>query len=487
MPRRGTQGRSLQGKRPAAKRRPARGAASRGASCRAWRAVRQAACCGAALGVAVTAALCWAPAWAGPADNGNAAGAAGLADVVGATTASGGPAKPAYSQIDGDTVHPCPGWPVWLKDFHRDTRTEKTSDIAYAGRDPEGRRCFFLADEIGQLRFCRVAQAGDSGEVDLRIEDVGIGPSLLESLPLDRSWDFEGLGLDLNTGHRADHSWYGAGPWAVPDSVDGVLSIEGQGTTAEEDTRLLAIRLRTAPGAPGAASRWHIESLGDVIPGARFWRGQIKPDLGFEGVAISPGYYWFGLESLEERDELHTRGSVLYIYDRASGQIGTLPTRDWGIHTICGLAAPSDTVTIVADRNRQSLFVLRWARGTPGRLTARFRFPLDLPAPGGFRYAIPTVEGVAVDEGGDFWCVIDPWRGHYQPVGAAPESVLVYLAAEIPMLYRFPGAEIWRTAGLSGLWPDGPREPGRPALGPRGTPGRPAAGGEQGKPQGGAR
>ncbi len=355
------------------------------------------------------------------------------------------PAAPGYTLVDCDTLRPCPGWPVWLKDYHRGTRTEKTSAIAFAGRDPEGRRCFFLADEIGQLHLCRVEQPGDSGAVVLHLEEVGVDSSLLADLPLERPWDFEGLDLDAGAGRRAGEDGFAAGSWSLADSIDGLLTVEGQGTTAEEDTRLLAIRLRS----DARTSRWRVASLGDAIAGARFWRGAIKPDLGFEGVAISPGYYWFGLESLDERGALQMRGAVLFLYDRAAGRVGTLPTRAWGIHTICGLAAPSDTVTVVADRNRQSLFVLRWAAGEPGQLQAAFRFPLDLPAPGGFRYAIPTVEGVTVDDTHDLWCVIDPRRGQYRPVGAAPESVHVFLAAEIPMLYRFSGADVWPAAGLA--------------------------------------
>jgi len=393
---------------------------------------------GAMLGLAAAGAVCASSAH--PATGG----------VTSAPSARG-PAAPTYSVTDCDIVHPCPGWPVWLKDYRRATRTEKTSAIAFAGRDPQGQRCFVLADEIGQLHFCRVEEPGDSGAVVLHLEEVGVGPSLLRDLPLDRPWDFEALALDVDAIRGAGRDGLQVGSWSVPDSIDGVLAVEGRGLTAEEDTRLLAVRFCSTTAATGAASRWRVESLGELIAGARFWGGAIKPDMGFKGVAISPGYFWLGLESLDERGQLHTRGSVLYLYDRAAGQVGTLPTRDWGIHTICGLAAPSDTVTVVADRNRQSLFILRWAPDVPGQLMAAFRFPLDLPAPGGFRYAIPAVEGVTVDDTHDFWCVIDPQRGDYHPVGAAPESVHVYLAAEIPMLYRFSGAAIWPATGLTGF------------------------------------
>jgi hypothetical protein len=44
--------------------------------------------------------------------------------------------------------------------------------------------------------------------------------------------------------------------------------------------------------------------------------------------------------------------------------------------------------------------------------------------------------------------VIDPERGHYQAATAAPESALVYMAAEIPMLYRFSGEQVWKTVGV---------------------------------------
>ncbi len=364
------------------------------------------------------------------------------------------PTELAYERIELLRLAPSPGWPVWLKDYHRSVRTEHTSGIAFAGRDAGGDRCFFLADEIGLLRFCRIGET-PSGEIDLHLENVSIGASILDDLATHAQWDFEGLALDPASLGTPPDAAFRPGVSTLPDSTDGMLAIEGRGESAVDDTRVLSIRLvreresRRATGRPG----WRLESAGDLFPGAKFWRGLVSAQQGIEGVAASPGYYWIGLEGLDPPDEISLRGSALYIYNRRTNLVGPLRTRDVGIYTITGAAAPSDSVTVIVDRKQQSLFVLCWDARRIGILKTICKVPLDLPAPGGFRYAIPTLEGLAIDDEGDFWCVVDPWRGQYRPVGAAPESVHVFLEAEIPMLYRFPGGPVWEAVGLEGIWP----------------------------------
>jgi hypothetical protein len=360
------------------------------------------------------------------------------------------PADSAPPVVVGATLHPSAGWPVWLKDYRTSARTDETSGIAYLGKDAQGARCFFLADDVGFLHYCRVFQEGDTGSVALRLERVRTDASLIDLLAEHEKWDFEALVLDLPRPRAAPAP-------ALPDTVRAMLAIEGRGYDFRDRTRVIAIRLvRTlSPArieAANGGSTWRVEGLGDAIPGAHFWHRQVAPNRGLKGLAIGQQYLFLGLESLARRSEPSSRGTTLFLYDRARNKAAQVSTRPLGIRSICGMDAIGDTVTVLVDRNAQSICVVRWDREVPGRVTACYRFPLDLPAPGGFRYAIPSVEGLAVDDEGEIWCVTDPWAGHYQALGAVPETLRVYLAAEMPMMYRFPGESVWKTAGLTGLW-----------------------------------
>ncbi len=363
-----------------------------------------------------------------------------LALIAPALSGSAGDSDLPAQLHDLEMLSPHSGWPVWLKDYHTSTRTFETSAITYLGRDREMRRCFFLADDVGVLHFCRIAQKGDTGRVDLRLEPVRFHPQFFDSVGDVERWDFEALALDLPPVAVRDAP--------IPDSLTGFLSIEGHGPDFLDQMRILHIRLTRED----EDADWVLESLGDAIPDAHFWDAAARSNRGMEGLAVTEQMLFLGLESLEARGDLNLKGSVLYLYDRQAGTVAQLHTYPFRIHSICGMAAVADSVIVLVDRNRHSIFVLRMRAGEPGRLRASYQVPLDLPAPDGFRYGVPSVEGLAVDDVGDFWCVTDPWKGHYRPMGAAPESLHVYLAAEMPMIYRFPGGPVWEAAGLSDLW-----------------------------------
>ncbi|MCK4305229.1 MAG: hypothetical protein KAY24_13415 [Candidatus Eisenbacteria sp.] len=395
--------------------------------------------------------------------------------------------SPQPQVVECAQLHPSPGWPVWIKDYRTSARTEETSGIAYVGRDVEGRRCFFLIDDVGAFHFCRVAQKADSGEVTLFLEPVGIDQSLLDDLNLNEKLDFEALSLDpralTQSSSRRDGNGTSGSTWApgdkssgtsgfssdredevgaadlqgdaFPDTLPGILSIEGRGRDFQERTRVLSVRFirtRNPYEGLGETTLWRVASLGDAIAETRFWRRSVASNRGFEGLGISDRYYFLGLESLDAKGELNLYGTVLFIYDRVSAKVAAVRTKPLGIHSITGMLAINDTVTVLVDRSRQAICVLKWDAQPSAQLRSCHRFPLDLPGPGGFRYAIPAVEGLTVDGDGDLWCVTDPWRGHYRVVGTAPESIHVYLAAELPMMYRFSGDPVWEAVGLTSLW-----------------------------------
>jgi hypothetical protein len=365
-------------------------------------------------------------------------------------------ALPQISVSEHATLVAAPGWPVWLKDYGTRERTNDTSGIVYAGRDAQGRLCFFLADEIGFLYLCRVWETTDGRAARLELERVIVDRSLSDALRDHDQWDFEDLSLEWPAGQPGAVG-------ALADSVTALLSIEGRGLRYREQTDVLRVRLvrELRPNATGTATAttepsWRVRALGEWVQGARFWDAQAGIDRGIAGIGTATHYTFLGLASLVERGELNTRGTMLYVYDRGSGRVGQVVTRGLDISSVGGMVALSDTVLVLLDRDRQSLNVIRWDPLVPGRVTACDRFPMELLGPGGFRYAIPSIEGLAIDDRGDLWCVTDPWQAHNRLLEvSAPESLRVYMAVGIPMLYRFPGERVWKETGLEAMWESG--------------------------------
>ncbi len=367
-----------------------------------------------------------------------------LASVCLATAQSTDAPSEVPTVHEHESLTPDPGWPVWIKDFTKQQRTENSSAIISIGQDELQRPCFFLADDIGMIYYCAVDQAAGSGKPTLSLERVRFSRSLIEALDRHQHWDFEALAID-----RAHHPLSAD----VPDTIHAYLSIEGHGVGLGDETSVLRVRfVRTQGENESEADVWRIEHVGEAMPGARFWEGSTHPDRGIKGLAAGQRYLHLGLESIDARGTLNVHGTILFSFDREANLVTTQSTLAWGVKSICGAEAIADSVTVLLDRNHQTINVLRWDMQRPGWIADVHQFPLSLPGPEGHRYAIPSLEGIAVDASGDLWCVMDPWHGHHRLMGAAPESTQVYMAAEIPMLYRFKGHPVWSACGLSHLW-----------------------------------
>jgi hypothetical protein len=350
------------------------------------------------------------------------------------------------------TLRAAPGWPVWLKDYRTRQCADQTSGIAHAGRDADGSRLFFLADEVGFLHACRVWQPEDTGAVRVELESVRITPGFSEMLRKHEHWDFAALALVPQLAHPAVRV-------TVADTLTGLLSIEGRGVNFREQTDLVRLALvrrvdadeRVEAGTN--AAHWQVEARGPWIPGATFWQGHVGIDRGIAGIGIAPNFTFLGLASFVDRGEFNVRGTMIYLHDPRRDQIAQVITRRLEISSIGDLFALADTVLVAVDRDRQAIDVIRWDPALPGQVTACDRFPLELLAPGGYRYAVPSVAGLTIDEQGDLWCVTDPWLDQARVLEpAAPETLHVYVAAGIPMMYRFPGERVWKETGLSTLW-----------------------------------
>jgi hypothetical protein len=356
-------------------------------------------------------------------------------------------AVPAVPVNEHAMLRAAPGWPLWLKDYRTRQRTDRTSAIAYAGRDSAGGRCFFLADAVGAVHFLRVTEPAGTEGATLSLEPVGFDRSLLDALSEHERWDFQALALEIGEARVPARD-------AIADSLTGVLSVAGHGAQFAELADLLRVRFERVRRQSGAMpARWQVAAEGPWLAGARFWEPFVFPGGGITGIGLAPHYTYLGLARLVPPGELNVRGTMIFLYDPSRGRVAQVITRRLEINSIGGMHALADSALALVDRDRQALDIVRWNPLMPGQVSACDRFPLELLAPGGVRYAIPAVEGMTIDEQGDLWCVVAPDPQNYRALEpAAAESLHVYLAAGIPILYRFPGERVWQEVGLDALW-----------------------------------
>ncbi len=356
-----------------------------------------------------------------------------------------GPGHYSVVVLDGPALLPAPGWPLWLRDPTQGLRPFGPSGLCFIGAEGDSAFHFLLADDSGGLFHCCVIDPdGESGRGPrIALRRVLERDSFKHTFSGYRVVDFEALACDLPRPR----------PWPPPDSFDVFVSIEGRGEGFRDSTRVVRLRV-VALGGWGESvctgqQGIEVEALGDAFSSPSPWHGFVQVDDGIAGVAVSPRRALLGLARGQPRGEFNVMGTALFIYDRARHLAARVRTRSLGILSIGGLSFVTERLIAGVDTDQQCLFVLTWDLELD-RIERTCRFPIETMLPGAFECAGMSVEGVAVDDRGDFWCVVDPAGTRYRLLdrSAAPESVAVFVAAEMPVMLRYDGGSVWETVGL---------------------------------------
>lgn len=305
-------------------------------------------------------------------------------------------------------MKPEKGFPVWLKDGSH--RTDQTSGITFLGYKGS-EKYFLICDDIGDVLHLKLKNEKVS------IGKINLGENVKKALKHYDKLDFEEIVYDRKTNKV-------------------FLSIEGNGSNYLEEAGLFELMFKD-----NDVFKDEIKEIKRVeFPEWKKLSEHFKPNIAFEGVAVSENRIFLGLEGTTI-GELFLDSTFLYIVDKNSLKlIREIPTKELKIHTICGLYAEDDHKLFGIDRNNRNLFVIRFDETYSVKELKIY--PLDLHVPGkdNLQY-VSALESITMDNDKYIYTIDDPWKKFYIP----PTEVLKQLNPSdaknykefIPLLFKF--------------------------------------------------
>jgi hypothetical protein len=305
-------------------------------------------------------------------------------------------------------IKPEKGFPIWLKDGS--LRTDQTSGIAFIG-SKASEKYFLLCDDIGDIFHLRL------NNNKIKLEKIKLGEMVKKALRNYDKWDFEEIVYD-------------------PSTKKVFLSIEGNGSNYLDEAELFNLVFKD-----NDVFEDEIKEIVRVeFPEWKKLSEHFKPNIAFEGVAVSENKIFLGLEGTT-LGELFLDSTFLYVVDKNSLNIvRQISTKKLKIHTISGLYAESDFKLFGIDRNNRNLFVINFDEKY--EIIESKILPLDLHVPSDENlHYVSALESITMDNEKYIYAVDDPWKKFYIP----PTEVLRRIKPSdaqnfkefIPLLFKF--------------------------------------------------
>jgi len=325
-----------------------------------------------------------------------------------------------YTAFFFGRLEPAEGYPLWLIDDN-ENHTDQTSGLTFIGIK-DGKKNFVSCDDIGKIHRILVDESESSP--DLKISEITLSERVKEYLkPFDK-WDFEDIQTD-------------------PVNNELYITIEGSGSRKPDP-----MGFRKSEGIFRMEYNNDIFNTTEItnitkvdFPGDVF--EHTRSNIGFEGLAISDNYFFLGLENVRFNDKFFTDSTVIYICDKSTKAIvNRIYTSKYEIITICGLYAVSDRQLLGIDRNMRRIFMIDF---NPDMTVKNVRLKeLNMYVPGyPFLNQIVGIapESVTMDNTGNFYITIDPWREMYKVIESNKKSVdggtLDKLTSFMPILFKY--------------------------------------------------
>ncbi len=316
-------------------------------------------------------------------------------------------------------AQPIDNYPIWLRDSE-DRQTQQTSGLFYLGTHND-KKNFISCDDIGKVNRL-VIDESKNPPVPLIIP-IEFSEEVKALFSKFKKTDMEEIAYDKVTnklllvieGHE-----YSSNDPMIYRQKEGVYEVTFNNDIFTFDTLMSIKRL----------------SLPEEVYSYTF------DNIGFEGFAVTPGYFYLGLENFQKANEQFTDSTFLYVLKRGSNELKTISTRELGISSISGLYAPDDATLFGIDRNMRQMFRIDFDE--EHNVVSTDKKTLDLSVPGHKDMANIlgiAPESITMDEKGAFYVAIDPWLSFYKPDLAQrkllSEETQFNFRKEVPIIYKF--------------------------------------------------
>lgn len=310
-------------------------------------------------------------------------------------------------------------YPVWMKDSSGN-HTSQTSGLTYVG-EMDGKKVFIAADDIGKLNRLVINERMDPPQME--IYPIAYSEKVTELFNKFKKTDMEDVFYDRfdNKIRLAieGHEYSSYDP-EIYKKKEGIYEITFNKDILTFDS-ILTIKRMNFP---------------QEVYSHTF------DNISFEGFSATENYYFLGLENLSYDGTNFSDSTYIYIIDRRSGELKTLSTRELKISSVCGLYAANDYELYGIDRNRLSLFCIRFNDDFTVNSSETKELILDFPQHrdiSGIVGAAP--ESITFDAKGNIYIALDPWLDYYRPDITArkrlsPEEIKNF-SDGVPVMYKF--------------------------------------------------
>ena len=296
-------------------------------------------------------------------------------------------------------------FPIWLK--LDSTRANQTSGITFLF-DRCGEKYFLLADDIGAIHLLAL-----QGNIITKLAKVNIQDFFTDYPKLD----FEEIVYDRHT-----------------ESV--FLSIEGNGPDSKNLNNIYKLYFKDDD-----ILSCQVDSVQQLnFTPDEVYRKYILYNIGYEGLAIDHKYFYLGLENLFQNFQF-VDSTVIFIANKSDlSIIKELNTKDYNVHTICGLFSDADLSLWGIDRNRRKIFHFLFNEQLDVEKFSSYDCSMKIPGYENLNY-LPSIESITMDDEQNIYLVDDPWKEVFVP----SEEILVQLDQETvtnfknytPIIYKY--------------------------------------------------
>ncbi|MEO8447701.1 MAG: hypothetical protein ABI528_09415 [bacterium] len=323
-----------------------------------------------------------------------------------------------------DGIQPIDNYPIWMKDS-AGMQTSQTSGLSYVGMK-DGKKVFISCDDIGKINRLDIDESRIPPSIT--ITEISFSEKVRELFAKFKKTDMEEIVYDR------------------PNNKI-LLSIEGH-EYSSHDPQIY----RKKEGIYEITFNKDILTFDSINTIRRLdfpkeLYTYTFDNIGFEGFAATENYFFIGLENYQakvpntDRTEF-TDSTVLYIYNRKTNEMKSLGTSELKITSICGLYATDDHNLYGIDRNRRSMFYIKFKDDFTVDKVESEEMDLSIPGHKEINKIIGMApESITFDEAMNIYVTIDPWRDFYKPDLAEKKKLsneeLKNFYDGVPVMYKF--------------------------------------------------
>lgn len=316
-------------------------------------------------------------------------------------------------------IQPVDNYPIWMKDS-LGNQTNQTSGIYYIG-EKDGMKIFISCDDIGKINRLTIDERINPPQ--LTISEIIFSEEVHSLLKKFKKSDMEDIFYDKNSnkiyisveGHEYNPEYP-----EMYKQKEGIYESTFNKDILTFDT-LLTIKKMTFP-----------EELY-----SHTW-----DNIGFEGFTATENYFFLGLENYQAKETVFSDSTLIYILNRKTGELKWIGTRDLKISTISGLYATDDFNLYGIDRNRKSMFYIKFNPDFTVNKSETKEMNLHIPRHSDIKNVIGIApESITFDNEGKIYVALDPWKDFYKPDLADKRKLspaeMENFNKVIPILYKF--------------------------------------------------